>query len=63
MGPGPRPETGRHRYLFLVYQSDEKIKLDKTFDSIPERRKFPMAKFIEDNHLNLIHRTVFTVDA
>ncbi|UJR24663.1 hypothetical protein I4U23_006036 [Adineta vaga] len=62
-GPGPRPGTGRHRYIFLIYQSDEQVKEEKKFDSIPERRKFPMSKFVENNHLTLIYRTIFTVDA
>ena len=62
-GPGPRPGTGRHRYMFLIYQSDVQVKEDRKFDSIPERRKFPMAKFVENNHLTLIYQTLFTVDA
>jgi phosphatidylethanolamine-binding protein (PEBP) family uncharacterized protein len=63
MGPGPRPGTGTHRYIFLLYQSNEQVKLNKTFDDIPSRRKFPLEKFVEDNQLELIDVTVFTVDA
>ncbi|CAF1359975.1 unnamed protein product [Adineta ricciae] len=62
-GPGPRAGTGRHRYMFLIYQSDEQVKQDRKFDTIPERRKFPMATFVENNHLTLIYQTLFTVDA
>jgi phosphatidylethanolamine-binding protein (PEBP) family uncharacterized protein len=64
MGPGPRPGTGRHRYIFLLYQSNEEVKKeDKTFDDIPQRRKFPLEKFVSDNQLKLVDVTLFTVDA
>ena len=63
MGPGPRPGTGIHRYIFLLYQSNEQIKQDQIYDSIPQRRKFPLLKFVADNHLQLIHVTFFTVHA
>jgi len=63
MGPGPRPGTGTHRYIFLLYQSNEQVKEEKTFDDIPQRRKFSLAKFVSDNQLQLLGVTVFTVDA
>ncbi|CAF1423932.1 unnamed protein product [Rotaria sordida] len=63
MGPGPREATGEHRYIFLLYQSNQIIKQDKQFNSIPERRKFTLEKFVSDNHLTLIHLTYFTVYA
>ncbi|CAF3296671.1 unnamed protein product [Rotaria socialis] len=63
MGPGPRPGTGRHRYIFLLYESTEQIKEEKTFNDIPQRRKFPLMKFVSDNNLQLLDVTLFTVDA
>ncbi|CAF4103926.1 unnamed protein product, partial [Rotaria sordida] len=63
MGPGPRSGTGRHRYIFLLYQSTEQVKEEKKFDDIPQRRKFPLAKFVSDNCLQLLDVTFFTVDA
>jgi hypothetical protein len=63
MGPGPRPGTGRHRYIFLLYQSSEQVKEEKQFDDIPQRRKFPLEKFVSDNNLRLVDVTIFTVDA
>jgi hypothetical protein len=64
MGPGPRPGTGRHRYKLLLYQSNERVvKDEKKFDNIPQRGKFPLEKFVQDNHLKLISSTLFTVDA
>jgi hypothetical protein len=63
MGPGPRPGTGRHRYIFLLYQSSEQVKEEKQFDDIPQRRKFPLEKFVSDNNLQLVDVTIFTVDA
>lgn len=63
MGPGPRAGTGRHRYIFLLYQSDKEIKQNQTFEDIPKRRKFPLENFVSNNELQLITRTLFTVDA
>jgi hypothetical protein len=63
MGPGPRPGTGRHRYIFLLYQSSEQVKEERQFDDIPQRRKFPLEKFVSDNNLQLVDVTIFTVDA
>lgn len=63
-GPGPRPGTGQHRYIFLLYESDnEIIKEEKTFDDVPSRRKFPLAQFVANNQLQLLDVTLFTVDA
>jgi hypothetical protein len=63
MGPGPRSGTGKHRYIFLLYQSKEQIKEEKQFDEIPQRRKFPLSKFVSSNNLQLIDVTHFTVQA
>jgi phosphatidylethanolamine-binding protein (PEBP) family uncharacterized protein len=63
MGPGPRPGTGKHRYIFLLYQSNVEVKEDKTFEDIPKRRKFPLEKFVEDNQLELIDINLFYVNA
>jgi phosphatidylethanolamine-binding protein (PEBP) family uncharacterized protein len=63
MGPGSRPGTGTHRYIFLLYQSVDAIEgEEKTYD-IPQRRKYPLSKFVTDNGLELLDVTLFTVDA
>ncbi|CAF3538314.1 unnamed protein product [Adineta steineri] len=63
MGPGPRSGTGKHRYIFLLYESDAQIKEDYILDTIPQRRKFPLKKFVDDNHLTLISLTFFNIYA
>ncbi|CAF3109913.1 unnamed protein product, partial [Rotaria sp. Silwood2] len=63
MGPGPRAGTGKHRYIYLLYQSIEKVKQENIFLDIPQRRKFPLEKFVCDNHLQLIDLTFFTLHA
>ena len=63
MGPGSRPGTGTHRYIFLLYQSVDVIEVEeKTYD-IPQRRKYPLSKLVTDNGLELLDVTLFTVDA
>ena len=37
MGPGPRSGTGKHRYIFLLYQSSGQINEEKKFDDVPQR--------------------------
>ncbi|CAF1463129.1 unnamed protein product [Rotaria sp. Silwood1] len=63
MGPGPRAGSGKHRYIYLLYQSIEKVKQENKFDNIPQRRKFPLEKFVSDNHLQLLDMTFFILDA
>lgn len=63
MGPGPRSGTGTHRYIFLLYQSMGQVEEERKFEDIPQRRKFPLSKFVSDNHLQLVDCTYFTVDA
>lgn len=63
MGPGPRPGTGIHRYIFLLYQSTNPIEENQTFEDIPKRRKFTLEKFVSKNQLELLHINTFTVQA
>jgi phosphatidylethanolamine-binding protein (PEBP) family uncharacterized protein len=63
MGPGPRPGTGTHRYIFLLYQSNQQIQSNAEYDDIPKRRKFPLENLVNDYKLELIDITNFTVDA
>jgi hypothetical protein len=63
MGPGPRPGTGTHRYIFLLYQSIDPVKEEEKLYDIPQRRKYPLSKFATDNRLGLLDATMFTVDA
>lgn len=60
-GPGPRPGTGTHRYIFLLYQSNKKVEENGTFEDVPQRRKFPLENFVSKNALQLISMKSFTV--
>ncbi|GAA5891035.1 hypothetical protein JCM6882_006395 [Rhodosporidiobolus microsporus] len=58
MGPAPPPKTGRHRYVFLVYQ--------QPVDHVPElgvepdaRQAFDLAGFVKRNELELVGATYF----
>lgn len=62
-GPGPRPGSGLHRYIYLIYQSNERIEEKKTFENIEQRRKFPLKDFVVQHHLQLIYQNHFLIDA
>ena len=62
MGPGARSGTGKHRYIFLLYQSSGQVNEEKKFDDVSQRRKFPLTKFVADNHLQLLDVTFFTIN-
>lgn len=62
-GPGPRLGSGRHRYIFLLYQSNETVQEEKTFVEIDERRRYPLEEFVGKHRLQLIDVKFFTVDA
>ncbi|CAG5049627.1 unnamed protein product [Parnassius apollo] len=50
VGAGPKPSTGLHRYVFLVYQQSDEIKFDEerlTNNSNDGRGNFSIAKFAE----------------
>ncbi|CAO3584189.1 unnamed protein product [Absidia cylindrospora] len=55
IGPGPGPDTGIHRYLFLLYRQKQK----QTFPSMShleksDRRHFDFKDFAKDHHLDLV---------
>ena len=57
--PGPGAGTGPHRYIFLLYQSVDKI--PEQIIANDQRLRFPLEKYIQDNQLGLIDATYFTV--
>jgi len=59
-GPSPPAGSGPHRYIFLLYQSIDKI-AEKKIES-EKRLRFPLQKYVTDNSLGLLDATYFTVD-
>jgi len=59
-GPAPPAGSGPHRYIFFLYQSIDKIP-EKKIDG-EQRLRFPLQKYVTDNHLGLLDATYFTVD-
>lgn len=59
-GPAPPAGSGPHRYLFLLYQSIDKIP-EKTIES-EQRLRYPLQQYVTDNRLGLLDVTYFTVD-
>lgn len=58
-GPQPPNGTGTHRYYTCIFEQGGKIlKLNEL-----QREKFSLSKFVEDNGLELISCTKFTVKA
>lgn len=59
-GPSPPAGSGPHRYLFLLYQSNDKIP-ERKFDTL-QRLRFPLQQYVTDTQLGLLDVTYFTVD-
>ncbi|CAF0967456.1 unnamed protein product [Rotaria sordida] len=59
-GPAPPAGSGTHRYIFLLYQSIDKIP-EKKFEST-QRLRFPLQQYVTDNRLGLLDATYFTVN-
>lgn len=59
-GPAPPAGSGPHRYIFLLYQSIDKIP-EKKIES-EQRLRFPLQKYVVDHQLGLLDATYFTVD-
>jgi hypothetical protein len=58
--PGPGVGTGPHRYIFLLYQSIDKIPSHTIAND--QRLRFPLEKYVHDNQLGLLDATYFTID-
>ncbi|CAF0837441.1 unnamed protein product [Rotaria sp. Silwood1] len=59
-GPAPPAGSGPHRYIFLLYQSIDKIPEKKI--GREQRLRFPLQQYVTDNRLGLLDATYFTVD-
>lgn len=54
IGSGPPPDTGLHRYVFLVYKQNGKLEFDEPRlpnNSADNRGKFSIAKFAQKYEL------------
>lgn len=54
VGSGPPPDTGLHRYVFLIYKQNDKLQFDEprlTNTSGDNRGGFSIAKFAEKYNL------------
>ncbi|KAI8147462.1 phosphatidylethanolamine-binding protein [Fennellomyces sp. T-0311] len=61
IGPGPGPNTGVHRYLFLLYKQAQP---NQTFapmahEEKPDRRNFQLSQFVAENKLELVAANFF----
>lgn len=55
IGPAPPKDTDLHRYVFLLFKQDDKIKFEEKYlrnNSAEGRDRFSTRKFIEKYHLN-----------
>ncbi len=65
LGNYQAPKAGaedKHRFIFLLYQSNEQIKASPIVEQ-EKRRQFPLKQFVEENKLNLLSATAFTIDS
>ncbi|KAI9316970.1 phosphatidylethanolamine-binding protein [Dichotomocladium elegans] len=65
VGPGPGPNTGKHRYLFLLYKQPHQL---QAFQSMPHeekahRRQFDLKMFVAAHNLELVAANFFVIDA
>ncbi|CAF0721680.1 unnamed protein product [Didymodactylos carnosus] len=58
MGPSPPSGTGPHRYVFLLYISNDTVQHDKVQDS--QRKQFHIRDFVRKNNLGLEAAKYFT---
>ena len=65
IGPGPGPNSGDHRYTFLLFQQS---KANHTFAPMahlekPDRRRFAFKEFAAENGLELVAINFFVCPA
>lgn len=57
LAPGPKDESGPHRYLFLLFKEPQGLSVGKEDvggDEFVERRSFGVVDFVEKNGLELV---------
>ncbi|CDH55873.1 ov-16 antigen [Lichtheimia corymbifera JMRC:FSU:9682] len=61
IGPGPGPNTGLHRYLFLLYKqpSPNQSFQAMAHENKPDRRCFDLTKFVSEHQLELVAANFF----
>ncbi|KAI8371037.1 phosphatidylethanolamine-binding protein [Blakeslea trispora] len=63
VGPGPPPNSGDHRYIFLLYQQATRQAFQPMQNERNERRNFDIRTFEKINHLELISANFFLCSA
>ncbi|KAI8084679.1 phosphatidylethanolamine-binding protein [Halteromyces radiatus] len=64
IGPGPGPDTGIHRYLFLLYKQSQHQDFPSMLHSEKEhRRHFDFYQFAKDHQLELVAFNYFLCSA
>jgi hypothetical protein len=64
LGTCQAPKVGsndKHRLMYLLYQSNEQITATPIIEQ-EKRRQFPLKQSVEENKLNLLSATAFTID-
>lgn len=57
LAPGPKDESGPHRYLFLLFKEPEDFSIEKSDvggEEFVDRRSFGARKFVEEYGLELV---------
>lgn len=57
LAPGPKDESGPHRYLFLLFEEPEGLRLEREDvggEEFVERRSFRAEEFVEKHGLELV---------
>ncbi|KAI7860700.1 phosphatidylethanolamine-binding protein [Circinella umbellata] len=65
IGPGPGPDTGVHRYLFLLFKQAQPAQTfaPMAHEEKPDRRNFQLKQFVTDNQLELVAANFFLCTA
>ncbi|PVF97109.1 PEBP-like protein [Serendipita vermifera] len=66
LGPGPGPNTGQHRYLFLLYREPKDgfsiTSEDIVGNEFVQRRAWNVTEFVEKKNLTLVGVNFFLID-
>ncbi|KAL1928959.1 hypothetical protein VTP01DRAFT_2018 [Rhizomucor pusillus] len=65
--PGPRPGSGEHRYIFLLFKQTRGDTAQSfppmAHDTVPSRRNFDVKQFVRDSDLELVGINFFLCSA
>lgn len=65
--PGPRPDSGEHRYIFLLFKQTRGDSAQSfppmAHDTVPSRRNFDVKQFVRDSDLELVGINFFLCSA